>query len=112
MKDHKKDKEHLKKIEEGLKKEAEEFSDELHKEGQELSGDGMDDVLVDYNSSKPGQFSEDVDNEGNQVHLDLPQEHHVPHAAWHVVQQKQGIQSESLDRDEESDDALDTEDKD
>ena len=61
------------------------------KEGIEnLSGYAMDDVKVHYNSSKPAQLNAHAYAQGNQIHLANGQEKHLPHEAWHVVQQKQG----------------------
>ncbi|MEO9481940.1 MAG: DUF4157 domain-containing protein [Ekhidna sp.] len=55
-----------------------------------LSGHSMDDVKVHYNSSRPAQLQAHAFAQGNQIHLASGQEKHLPHEAWHVVQQKQG----------------------
>ncbi len=61
------------------------------KEGVEnLSGISMDDVKVHYNSSKPSQLKALAYAQGTEIHLGTGQEKHLPHEAWHVVQQKQG----------------------
>lgn len=61
------------------------------KEGVEnLSGYSMDDVKVHYNSSKPAQLNAHAYAQGSEIHLASGQEKHLPHEAWHVVQQKQG----------------------
>lgn len=57
---------------------------------EDLSGHSMDDVKVHYNSSKPAQLNAHAYAQGNQIHLAGGQEKHLPHEAWHVVQQKQG----------------------
>ncbi len=57
---------------------------------EHLSGMDMSDVRVHYNSSKPAQFQALAYAQGNQIHLGPGQERHLPHEAWHVVQQKQG----------------------
>lgn len=57
---------------------------------EELSGLGMDDVRVHYNSPEPARVNALAYAQGNQIHLISGQEHHLPHEAWHVVQQKQG----------------------
>ncbi len=57
---------------------------------EHLSGISMDDVKVHYNSSKPSQLHAHAYAQGNQIHLGSGQEKHLPHEAWHVVQQKQG----------------------
>lgn len=57
---------------------------------EQLSGYSMDDVSVHYNSSKPAQLQAHAYAQGSQIHLGQGQEKHLPHEAWHVVQQKQG----------------------
>jgi hypothetical protein len=61
------------------------------KEGVEnLSGIAMDDVKVHYNSAKPASLNALAYAQGTNIHLGPGQEQHLPHEAWHVVQQKQG----------------------
>jgi hypothetical protein len=55
-----------------------------------LSGQAMDDVQVHYNSARPAQLNAQAFARGNHIHLGPGQERHLPHEAWHVVQQKQG----------------------
>ncbi len=57
---------------------------------ENLSGYSMDDVKVHYNSSKPAQLNAHAFAQGNNIHIASGQEKHLPHEAWHVVQQKQG----------------------
>lgn len=57
---------------------------------EHLSGMAMDDVRVSYNSSRPAQLQSLATTQGNQIHIAAGQEQHLPHEAWHVVQQKQG----------------------
>lgn len=57
---------------------------------ESLSGIPMDDVRVHYNSTKPAQLQAHAYAQGTDIHLAAGQEHHLPHEAWHVVQQKQG----------------------
>lgn len=57
---------------------------------ENLSGYSMDDVRVHYNSGKPAQLQAHAFAQGTQIHLAPGQEKHLPHEAWHVVQQKQG----------------------
>ncbi len=64
--------------------------DQLKSGIETLSGYSMDDVKVHYNSSKPAQLNAHAYAQGNQIHLGAGQERHLPHEAWHVVQQKQG----------------------
>ncbi|MFC0518063.1 DUF4157 domain-containing protein [Mucilaginibacter angelicae] len=55
-----------------------------------LSGMSMADTTVHYNSTAPAQIGALAYAAGNQIHLGPGQEQHLPHEAWHVVQQKQG----------------------
>ncbi|WP_197684496.1 eCIS core domain-containing protein [Mucilaginibacter mallensis] len=55
-----------------------------------LSGMSMAGTSVHYNSSAPAQIGALAYAAGNQIHLGPGQEQHLPHEAWHVVQQKQG----------------------
>lgn len=55
-----------------------------------LSGVSLDDVRVHYNSAKPAQLNALAYAQGSNIHLAPGQERHLPHEAWHVVQQKQG----------------------
>jgi len=55
-----------------------------------LSGHSMDDVKVHYNSAKPTKLDAHAYAQGAEIHLAPGQEKHLPHEAWHVVQQKQG----------------------
>lgn len=57
---------------------------------ENLSGYSMDDVKVHYNSDKPAQLQAHAYAQGTAIHLGSGQEKHLPHEAWHVVQQKQG----------------------
>ena len=57
---------------------------------EQLSGHLMDDVKVHYNSGKPAQMQAHAYAQGSDIHLGPGQERHLPHEAWHVVQQAQG----------------------
>jgi len=57
---------------------------------ENLSGYSMDDVKVHYNSDKPAQLNALAYAQGTDIHVASGQEQHLPHEAWHVVQQKQG----------------------
>lgn len=57
---------------------------------EHLSGHSMDDVKVHYNSNQPAQLNAHAYAQGTDIHLGPGQEKHLPHEAWHVVQQKQG----------------------
>ena len=50
----------------------------------------MDHVRVHYNSDKPAQMNALAYAQGSEIHLGPGQEKHLPHEAWHVVQQVQG----------------------
>lgn len=56
---------------------------------ENLSGYSMDEVRVHYNSDKPAQLHALAYAQGTDIHLASGQEKHLPHEAWHVVQQKQ-----------------------
>ncbi|MBL6448136.1 DUF4157 domain-containing protein [Fulvivirga sp. 29W222] len=57
---------------------------------ENLSGYSMDDVKVHYNSPKPAQLNAHAYAQGTDIHVAPGQEQHLPHEAWHTVQQKQG----------------------
>jgi hypothetical protein len=57
---------------------------------ESLSGMSMDNVKVHYKSSKPAQLNAHAYAQGADIHLAPGQEKHLPHEAWHVVQQAQG----------------------
>tara|TARA_A100000164_G_C21939305_1_gene789745 strand:+ start:2416 stop:4050 length:1635 start_codon:yes stop_codon:yes gene_type:complete len=57
---------------------------------EKLSGVSMDDVKVHKNSDKPAQLNAHAYAQGTDIHLSAGKEKHLPHEAWHVVQQKQG----------------------
>lgn len=57
---------------------------------ENFSGFSMDDVQVHYNSPQPKQLQAHAYAQGTNIHLAPGQERHLPHEAWHVVQQKQG----------------------
>ncbi len=64
--------------------------DDLKSGIEHLSGYSMDDVNVHKNSSQPAQLQAHAYAEGTEIYLAPGQEKHLPHEAWHVVQQKQG----------------------
>jgi hypothetical protein len=64
--------------------------DNLKKGTEDMSGLSMDDVKVHYNSSMPAQLQAHAYAQGTDIHIAPGQEKHLPHEAWHVVQQKQG----------------------
>ena len=64
--------------------------DNLKSGVENLSGFSMDDVKVHYNSDKPAKLQAHAYAQGTDIYLGTGQEKHLPHEAWHVVQQKQG----------------------
>lgn len=64
--------------------------DELRSGVESLSGMKLDDVRVHYNSSSPGAMDAHAYAQGRDIHVAPGQETHLPHEAWHVVQQAQG----------------------
>ncbi|MEA5519971.1 DUF4157 domain-containing protein [Limnoraphis robusta] len=56
---------------------------------ENLSGYSLDDVRVHYNSPKPAQLQALAYTQGTDIHVAPGQEKHLPHEAWHVVQQMQ-----------------------
>jgi hypothetical protein len=57
---------------------------------ERLSGMTMDDVKVHYNSSAPAKVQAEAFTHGREIHIGSNGGRHLPHEAWHVVQQKQG----------------------
>lgn len=57
---------------------------------ENLSGLDLSHVKVHYNSSRPDNIDALAFAQGNEIHLAPGEEKHLPHEAWHVVQQMQG----------------------
>ncbi len=57
---------------------------------ESLSGLSLDHVRVHYNSEQPAQLNAHAYAQGSDIHVAPGQERHLPHEAWHVVQQAQG----------------------
>ena len=55
-----------------------------------MSGFSLADVVVHRNSAEPARLGAAAFTRGSQVHVAPGQERHLPHEAWHVVQQMQG----------------------
>lgn len=55
-----------------------------------MSGFSLADVVVHRNSAEPARLGAAAFAKDNQIHLAPGQERHLPHEAWHVVQQAQG----------------------
>jgi len=57
---------------------------------ESLSGLSLDHVKVHYNSAQPAQLNALAYAQGSDIHVGPGQEQHLPHEAWHIVQQAQG----------------------
>ena len=57
---------------------------------ENLSRLSMDEVKVHYNSDKPAQLNAEAYAHATAIHIVPGQQKHLPHEAWHVLQQKQG----------------------
>ncbi|WP_269633465.1 eCIS core domain-containing protein [Pelomonas sp. BJYL3] len=55
-----------------------------------LSGIDLSGVRVHRNSARPAALQAHAYAQGNEIHLGPGQERHLPHEAWHLVQQAQG----------------------
>ena len=64
--------------------------DNLKARIESLSGLALDNVRVHYNSPRPAQLQALAYTQGTEIHVAPGQEQHLPHEAWHVVQQAQG----------------------
>lgn len=64
---------------------------------EQLSGSDLSGVNVHYNSSAPAEVGAHAFAQGNDIHLASGQEQHLPHEAWHVVQQKEGRVQPTID---------------
>lgn len=62
----------------------------LHNPLRFVDPDGREAVTVDFNSSGLASIGARAYAQGSSVHLMPGQEKHLPHEAWHVVQQNQG----------------------
>jgi hypothetical protein len=56
----------------------------------QLSGQDVSDVRVHRGSAAPAQVGAKAFAQGRDIHVAPGQEQHLPHEAWHVVQQAQG----------------------
>lgn len=62
----------------------------LRSAAETLGGFSLVDVRVHRNSAEPAKLGALAYTKGTDIHLGPGQERHLPHEAWHVVQQKQG----------------------
>lgn len=64
--------------------------DRLRKGVEALSGFSLDGVRVHHNAEKPQQLEAHAYAQGSDIPIAPGQERHLPHEAWHVVQQAEG----------------------
>lgn len=64
--------------------------DQLKAGMERLSGFDLSDVRVHYNSARPAQVNALAFTQGQDIHVAPGQERHLPHEAWHSVQQAEG----------------------
>jgi len=64
--------------------------DDLRAGVERLSGIDLSHVRVHRNSDLPAALDAHAYAQGSDIYLSPGQEHHLPHEAWHVVQQAQG----------------------
>lgn len=57
---------------------------------ESLGGMSLDHVKVHYNSAQPAQLNALAYAQGSDIHVAPGQEKHLPHEAWHIVQQARG----------------------
>jgi len=57
---------------------------------EQLSGLDLSGVQVQRQSAEPARLGALAFTQGDHIHLGPGQDHHLPHEAWHVVQQRQG----------------------
>jgi Domain of unknown function (DUF4157) len=57
---------------------------------ESLSGMELSDVRVHRDSPKPARINALAYAQGSEIHLGPGHERHLPHEAWHIVQQRQG----------------------
>lgn len=72
-----------------MKKNSTGLPDNLKSGIENLSGHSMDDVKVHYNSALPAQLESHAYSKGLDIHTDSDKEKHLPHEAWHVVQENE-----------------------
>lgn len=63
---------------------------------ENTSGVSLEEVRVHYNSSAPADLNALAYAQGTDIHVAPGQEQHLPHEAWHVVQQMQGRVSPTM----------------
>lgn len=64
---------------------------------ESMSGQNLGDVRVHRNSSAPANVGAHAFAQGRDIHLAPGQDRHLPHEAWHVVQQAQGRVKPTMD---------------
>ena len=64
--------------------------DNLKSSIESLSGLDLSDIRVHYNSADPARVNALAYTQGHEIYVAPGQERHLPHEAWHAVQQAQG----------------------
>jgi len=57
---------------------------------EQLGGVSMEDVRVHRNSAQAAHYGAEAFTQGPNIHVGPGHDKHIPHEAWHVVQQKRG----------------------
>ncbi|MFK7818189.1 MAG: DUF4157 domain-containing protein [Planctomycetaceae bacterium] len=55
-----------------------------------MSGHSLDSVQVHQQADRPASLQAQAYAQGKEIHVAMGQSHHLPHEAWHVVQQGPG----------------------
>ncbi|MGB3183728.1 MAG: DUF4157 domain-containing protein [Cyclobacteriaceae bacterium] len=74
----------------GAKSSNSDLPAQLQQNMEAMSGVSLAGTKVHTNSSAPAQLNAHAYAQGSDIHLAPGQGQHLPHEAWHVVQQKQG----------------------
>lgn len=72
------------------RQEADGLPDGLRQRVEALSGVQLGGVTVRRNSAEPGRIGASAFARDPEIHLASGAEHHLPHEAWHIAQQRQG----------------------
>lgn len=64
--------------------------DSLKSSLEAMSGLAMENVQIHRNSPQPAELGAAAYTRGSEIHVEPGHYRHLPHEAWHVVQQKQG----------------------
>lgn len=94
--------EHVRRVDHVRRSGASPLPDELRTNLESLSGVDLSGVDVHYRSARPAEVGALAFAQGTSIHVAPGQERHLPHEAWHVVQQARGrvAPMERLNRDQ------------